>query len=379
MDGTGGTNGYPEYGHFRMDEWEQLYVPRRDPEEEVKEAKKHFSKLGLMFILGTIVVYGVQLLVIAAVGVFRPRWLWNPDILLMLSVLPMYLVGMPVMILLVKQVPAEKIQRRPMKAGSFVVAAIMCYAIVYLSNLAGNLMTWIIGALKGSPVQNEIANVASSVSMWMVVGYMVICAPFMEEYVFRKLIVDRTVKYGQGTAVLLSGLMFGLFHGNLNQFVYAFTLGMFLAFLYVKTGKLKITIALHMMINFTGGVVTTWLMDMLDLNQYLRLIARGADMESIMAYMNEHILGWIAYMLFLIFVVGITIAGGVLLIVFLAKKKFTFARGSVELPKGRRFRTVLLNVGMVLYSLFWIAMILWQLFGDDIRALLYNLTGGRIG
>ena len=52
--------------------------------------------------------------------------------------------------------------------------------------------------------------------------YMVICAPILEEYIFRKLIVDRTVKYGQGVAVVLSGLMFGLFHGNLNQFAYAF-------------------------------------------------------------------------------------------------------------------------------------------------------------
>lgn len=377
MDGMNGYEG--QWGYPEVDAWGQPVPPRRNPEEEVREARRHFSKLGLMFIIGTIVIYGVQLFAIGAAQALRPRWLWNADIVLMLSILPMYLVGMPVLILLVKQVPEQKVEKHPMKAGSFIVAAIMCYAIVYISNIAGNLMTWLIGMLKGSAVQNEIANVTTSISMWVIVVYMVICAPFMEEYVFRKLIVDRTVKYGQGVAVLMSGLMFGLFHGNLNQFVYAFTLGMFLAYLYVKTGKLKITIALHMMINFMGGVVVTWLMDMIDLDEYTRIIARGMDMEKLMSYMREHLAGWIAYLFFLVFVIGITIAGAVLLIVFLAKRKFTFARGSVELPKGKRFSTVILNVGMILYCLFWIGMILWQLFGDEIRILLYDLTGGMIG
>ena len=73
---------------------------------------------------------------------------------------------------------------------------------------------------------------------------------------------------------MVSGLMFGLFHGNLNQFVYAFVLGLFLAFLYVKTGNLKITIALHMMINFVGGIVSSWLMRMIDLTEYEELMQK---------------------------------------------------------------------------------------------------------
>lgn len=374
MDGMNGYTGYTGYGGT-VDYWGQPVPQRRDPEEEVRTARKHFSKLGLMFICGTIVIYAVQISVMMIVGLLKPEWMWNADIVLMTSVLPMYLIGMPILILLVKQVPAARVEKHSMKAGSFLVAAIMCFAIVYASNLLGNMMTWLIGLLKGSLVQNEIADVASSVSIWMVFFYMVLCAPFMEEYVFRKLIVERTVKYGQGVAVLMSGLMFGLFHGNLNQFAYAFTLGMFLAFLYVKTGKLKITIALHMMINFVGGVVTTLLTEMIDLDEYLRVMSRGVGTEELISYMREHMLGWLLYMIFIVFVFGIMIAGGVLIIVFLAKRKFTFARGEVVLPKGRRFSTVMLNVGMILYSLFWIAMILWQMFGDEIMMLVQEATG----
>ena len=67
----------------------------------------------------------------------------------------------------------------------------------------------------------------------------VLIAPTAEELLFRKLLTERIVKYGELAAVLASGLFFGLFHGNLNQFSYAFLLGLFLGFIYVKTGKLR--------------------------------------------------------------------------------------------------------------------------------------------
>ncbi len=288
-----------------------------DRKEEIKAARKHFSKLGGMFVLGTIIIYGVQLLAVTLVDVLKPEWLYNGNISLMVQTMPMYIVGMPLLILLVvKNVPAQQVKRRPMKAGHFIVAVIMCYAIMYVSNFAGLILTTVIGALKGGAVQNEILNVTESVSLWAIVLYMVICAPIMEEFIFRKLIVDRTVRYGQGVAVLLSGLMFGLFHGNLNQFIYAFALE----------------------------------------------AALSGDMGTMMAFVQENLAAMMAYMIFLVFVFGMMIAGSVILIVCLVKKKFTFEKGQVVIPKGKRFSTVAGNIGMVIYGLFWVVMIILQLF-----------------
>ena len=53
----------------------------------------------------------------------------------------------------------------------------------------------------------------------MIILTSVIIAPVMEELVFRKYLVDRLVPYGQKTAVVLSGLFFGLFHGNFISFL----------------------------------------------------------------------------------------------------------------------------------------------------------------
>ena len=329
--------------------------------EEFKTAKKQFSKLGLMFFLGTLIIYGAQLVPALILKAVKPEWISHPDLSIIISVLPLYLVGMPLLIMLVKRVPAISIERRKIKPGAFAVAAIMCFAVMYISNIVGNMITIIISLLKGGAVQNVVMQMTNDTSLWVIILYMVICAPIMEEYIFRKLIVDRTARFGQGVAIVVSGLMFGLFHGNLNQFAYAFTLGIFLAYLYVKTGNIKITIALHMMINFVGGFLSTVLLRVLDLEE-MEAALSSPDMQVMMEYMMDNLGGLIAYMLFAFFVFGMMIAGGILLIVNLCQKKFILEKGEVVIPKGKRFAAVMLNLGMILYSVFWIVMIVVQLF-----------------
>ena len=235
---------------------------------EEKSMKKSFSSLGFRFLIGTLVIYAVQMGVMTIVGAVKPEWLQDTTISLILAVLPLYLVGMPVLIAVVKRMPGEAPAKKSITPGQFVLALIMCFALMYCGNLVGTLITTVVGALKGSAVDNALMTYATGSNMIVTFLYMVICAPILEEYIFRKLIVDRTVKYGQGVAIVLSGLMFGLFHGNLNQFAYAFLLGMFLAFLYVKTGNLKVTIGLHMCINFMGAVVSVLLLKAIHLDEY---------------------------------------------------------------------------------------------------------------
>lgn len=358
MYGTSEGNGYTAMN----DNWQwgaQGWAPQ-PPQEDLKTTRKHFSKLGWMFTAGAVAIYAVQLAPMLLISFLRPEWLLNANITLLVSIIPMYLIGMPALIFLVRLVPGKGVERRRMGAGRFMVSAIMCFALVYLFNMLGSLITVLISLLKGGAVDNVVANMTASVSMWLILLYMVVCAPIMEEIVFRKMIVERTVRYGQGVAVVVSGLMFGLFHGNLNQFAYAFMLGMFLAFLYVKTGNIRITIALHMMINFVGGFVSTGLMRMLDLDEYLWVMTSG-DMDVMMNFIYQNLLPLALWIMLGVFVIGMIIAGGILIIVSIVKNRFTFARGEVVIPKGRRFRTVILNAGMICYCIFWIGMIIFQL------------------
>ena len=162
-------------------------------------------------------------------------------------------------------------------------------------------------------------------------------------------------------AVLLSGLMFGLFHGNLAQFAYAFSLGAFLAFIYVRTGRVVYTIVLHMGVNFIGSIVGPWVLELADyrgLTEALRLLeedpARGiAAIDAVwpgLALLG----GYIAVML------GIAVTGAVLLLVH--RKRLRLGSGAITIPKGRRFTTAIVNCGMLLFIGFWALQIISQLF-----------------
>ena len=71
---------------------------------------------------------------------------------------------------------------------------------------------------------------------------------------FRKFLIDKTIKYGAKVSIILSAVLFALFHGNLNQFFYAFLIGGFFAYVYIKTGKITYSIILHAVVNLMGSV-----------------------------------------------------------------------------------------------------------------------------
>ncbi|MDE5679792.1 MAG: CPBP family intramembrane metalloprotease [Lachnospiraceae bacterium] len=335
---------------------EELYtqpgVPEQAEKETVKQARRFFSNMGLMFLAGTLCIYAIQYKLSGLIYAIRPEILQNPDILLLFSSVSMYVLGMPLMIMLVHTIPKEKIQKRSMTVGKFLVALIICYGIMYASNLIGSLITYFLAILKGKPIDNYTMELAGSASLWVRILIMVIWAPIMEELIFRKILVDRVVRYGEGAAVVLSGLMFGLFHGNLSQFAYASTIGMFFAFIYVKTGRLQYTIIMHMVVNFLGGVLSLFMLDLVDLEELQSVMAGGGDLSKVLP-------GLLVFMLYMFCLIGIVVAGIVLLIVY--RKRMHLNAGRIALPRGKRFLTMICNAGMGLFFLYWVVEIVLQI------------------
>lgn len=86
-------------------------------------------------------------------------------------------------------------------------------------------------------------------------------APVYEELVFRGISLSSsrrafTCRHSDAIAILLSALLFALYHGNLVQFCYALPMGILLALLATWTSSLLPSILLHITINvssyFTG-------------------------------------------------------------------------------------------------------------------------------
>ncbi len=83
----------------------------------------------------------------------------------------------------------------------------------------------------------------------------VLLGPAAEEIIFRGMTYRRIREYlGVLPGILLSAVLFGLFHGNMLQFLYAFPVGCLLALLYEKGGDLKFCIGTHMALNLLAIV-----------------------------------------------------------------------------------------------------------------------------
>lgn len=67
----------------------------------------------------------------------------------------------------------------------------------------------------------------------------------IEELMFRKTFADGMSRIGEINACLLAAAVFSLAHFNPVQTIYQFILGFILAFLYIKTGDIVITIIIH--------------------------------------------------------------------------------------------------------------------------------------
>ena len=81
--------------------------------------------------------------------------------------------------------------------------------------------------------------------------------PIAEELLFRGLVYKRLKLYfGVTPALIGSALIFGIMHVNLVQFLYAAVIGLFLAFVLEKTGKLSMAVFGHIAANLAAVLRT---------------------------------------------------------------------------------------------------------------------------
>jgi membrane protease YdiL (CAAX protease family) len=77
-----------------------------------------------------------------------------------------------------------------------------------------------------------------------------------EEFIFRGIICGLIKEYNKTAAIILSALAFSLVHATVQQIPFAFIMGLFLGYIYVKYDTLLIGIVLHFINNFISCIFT---------------------------------------------------------------------------------------------------------------------------
>lgn len=125
-------------------------------------------------------------------------------------------------------------------------------ALALMSNLpAGwlhDLLESVVPTIEGSGSSGGIGIDYAEPSVVATMLYVVrtaVLPAFYEEFIFRGILLGQLRRYGDGMAIVISSLLFGIFHSNLEQIPFAFLVGLALGYILVRTNNIWLTIAIH--------------------------------------------------------------------------------------------------------------------------------------
>lgn len=342
------TNGpQSQYPMQPMPQYPQPPIANRNPFFEwLKQARRDFSRIGASLCLMVVIWYALATVLegalYAAVGGKgeTPNWVTYVG-----SGVPLYLIAMPIAVMLMGKSTVIETRKFDMKPGLFFKLLLMCLPMMWAGSVFGSMLSMV---LSNGEATDRVADLAMQTNIWNVV-FLVIVGPVFEEWLFRKQLIDHTRKYGEKTAILLSGLAFGLFHMNLFQFFYAFLLGLMFGYVYTRTSKLRYSTAMHMIINFNGGVLAPWVLTRVDLDQLEKVseAAENGNAAAMEQWASQNVEGLAIMLVYFVLYGAVILAGFVLLIRNF--KRFEFYTAPEELPRGTRAKTVCGNVGMIMF------------------------------
>lgn len=349
-----------QYPMQPMPQYPQPPIANRNPFFEwLKQTRRDFSRIGASLCLMVVIWYALATVLegalYAAVGGKgeAPNWVTYVG-----SGVPLYLIAMPIAVMLMGKSTVIETRKFNMKPGMFFKLLLMCLPMMWVGSMVGSMLSL---ALSDGEATNRVADLAMQTNIWNVV-FLVILGPIFEEWMFRKQLIDHTRKYGEKTAILLSGLAFGLFHMNLFQFFYAFLLGVMFGYIYMRTSKLRYSTAMHMIINFNGGVLAPWILTRVDLDQ-LDKVSQAAENGNVAAmeqWASQNATGLAIMLVYFLLYGAVILAGFVLLIRNFRKAEFYIA--PEELPRGTGARTVYGNVGMITFIVLTVLLTAISLF-----------------
>ncbi|MGN0670438.1 MAG: lysostaphin resistance A-like protein, partial [Oscillospiraceae bacterium] len=132
---------------------------------------------------------------------------------------------------------SKKIYTKPKYFGSALGMFPAFYSLAIIVNL---LTMWITSLFKNTNFNDSFNTVNELSSPNFFCGIilfvqMVVIAPLFEEFWFRGMVLESLRPYGNGVAIFISALLFGLTHANFAQFFYAALMGIFLGYIAVST------------------------------------------------------------------------------------------------------------------------------------------------
>lgn len=226
------------------------------------------------------------------------------------------------------------------------------FPAVYGAGMTINLITMgvILLITGGGDINDSVNSLGlappSILSSFTLFVMLVVIAPLFEEFIFRGAVMNLLKPYGSGIAVFVSAFCFGIFHGNFQQFFYAFALGILLGYISYATDSMFCNTMLHAMFNSISGVIMIFA-------STEAVQKKSMDQNAVLNDGEQLILTF--YAIFMIIVLLTAIIGFIAMIKKLTKiKRYKLPKVWGEASNGRKTAILIFTLPVLLSILLMI-------------------------
>lgn len=185
-------------------------------------------------------------------------------------------------------VAVKSLYKRPEKSAR----VFSVFPAVYGMGLAVNFLTllafYLISLVSrgGISPERSFSSISVPENIYCALIFMflsVIIAPIAEEFWVRGIFYDALKPYGDGIAILITSIVFGLMHGNLQMLFYTTALGLALGYIRYATGSIFAPTLIHAGVNFIASAISIFLS--LDTFKEAKFeLSEGEEFLSVMFY-----------------------------------------------------------------------------------------------
>lgn len=130
------------------------------------------------------------------------------------------------------------------------------FLVLLISLLGFIALVFALDALP-SPVKEQSDLLSGKYPLWLVLSISGVCAPLFEELIFRGLMLRGLLRTMSPVyAILWTSVFFAIIHLNAQQAFPAFFCGVFLGWIYYKTGSYWMAVALHALNNISAILIS---------------------------------------------------------------------------------------------------------------------------
>lgn len=311
------------------------------PSDKLKTARHCFSVLGCAVLLLLAGQLAVSRLVNRCMPLFFPAGGYPTWLPLLIAYLVFFGIVFPLAALLLRRLPVAAPEKGKISARHFFAFL----PILYLCSYVGSqLSQWLIALLAdafGLQMGSALGTLLLTHPLVMVF-ILLLAAPLCEEWFFRKLLLDRACIYGEKLAIFVSALLFACYHTSVYQFFYAFFVGLILGYLYLRTGKLWVTVLMHAVFNLLCSILPYVMLRF----GIFAAFMEAETMDEQIAVIAENPVGVAVACVYDFVCLGLLIGGCLLLGKF--RKKVFFKPAACPLPPDTEGAAAFVNVGMLL-------------------------------